>query len=274
MSREFVEVTEKGPSLDNGIDNICDDLTIYAKKYIRNERPLIENIDKRVRDAVLVDVINALGCTYSYVPAVYASELEEEEGFEDSALSVEGNTILSIAFDYFSDYAFGEDIVDSVLLSCFTGPIDNKFEAEEGRLVILDFLNFISKSNEFDRTFTFKDLLDRYNGNRYTREMNQLFSFLNKVEVFERKLDSGITIEELYKAFANRHNLDLNAKSGKYSYNEQTRYLKGRSLMCRTDIEETDRELYALAYAFAKHNEGEKSNIKLIDSKIKEMKRN
>ena len=40
--------------------------------------------------------------------------------------------------------------------------VKEKFDANDGATVLLDFINYIAKINDFDRTFTMKDLYAKY----------------------------------------------------------------------------------------------------------------
>ena len=61
MGKDFVEYHSENGRIPYSASTLCFCLTQYAKDYINENRKITTNIDKKVRDAVLVDAINYMG---------------------------------------------------------------------------------------------------------------------------------------------------------------------------------------------------------------------
>ena len=157
MGKEFVEYNEK--TLHCSTSTVCYCLTNYAKDYIKNDNEKIANIDTKIRDAVLVDAINYLGSQAWCDFGLYTCDLYDNRKHD---AYVEPQALLSAITNYYANYIFDEGITKSVLRNNHMNEVKKEFDANNGAIVLLDFINYIAKINDFDRTFTMKDLYDKY----------------------------------------------------------------------------------------------------------------
>lgn len=215
----------------------------YAKNYINGEHKNISGIDSKIRDAVLVDVINhiaIMGCLdlALYTMDLYDGRKETEE--------VDPQCIVTALVNHGAYYMFDTGIVYSVLLNSHMNECTEAFDPNDGAKVLLDFINYVTKVNGYDNVFTMKDLYEKYKIQKHHMELRELSDFLKLTGIYGELLRDGNSVEEL--------------------------------LNDMEDYEQKGEDGDALAYAFAKENRFGKtryrrSKVKLIDKKIQEMKK-
>lgn len=158
---------------------------------------------------------------------------------------------------------FNEGITKSVLRNNHMNEVKEEFDANDGAIVLLDFINYIAKVNDFDRTFTMKDLYDKYQKQHHKIELKELKRFLELSGSYTQRLQTGETVDAILD--------DIKRKNDIYEF----------KLLRKTELEEIpwwkkkdiNKELDALTYAYAKlddENRVETDN-EIIKDKIKEM---
>ena len=138
MGKEFVEYNSENGRVPYSASQICFCLTQYAKDYISENRKFIINIDKKVRDAVLVDAINYLGSRGCCDFGLYTKDLYDDKRHEEE---VDAQSLLTVISNHYAYYMFNRGIVESVLRSSHMNECTEEFSANEGAIVLLDFIN-------------------------------------------------------------------------------------------------------------------------------------
>ena len=271
MGKVFVEYQLENGMVPYSGSELCYCLTQYAKDYIKSNRPVTLGIDKKIRDAVLVDAINYLGIAGYYDYALYTNDLYEER-CNIYEKDVEAQCLLTVSVNHFSYYMFNEGIVESVLRNNHMNDCTEAFDANDGALVLLDFINYIAERNEYDRKFTIKDLYQKFKMQEHNIELKQLRRFLELTGEYNEKLASGNSIDTIYKNMARKHNLKCITEDGTYLYDDYMSSRLGHSEMYYGKVATIEREIYAMAYAYGKLNTNQESSIPIIDKKILEMK--
>jgi len=240
----------------------------YAKDYIKEEHKIISHVDTKVRDAVLVDSINYLGKNSGINFTVYAKDLYENRRNIDA----NPQSLITELLKHYPKYIFEEGIVKSVLCNIHTNECTEFFSASDGALVLIDFINYISKRNNFDRTFTLNELYEKAKSQNYNREMEKLKAFLELTSEYSERLKNGETIDSIFQELAINNLLSHVSKDGIYYYNEYGKTITGTKTMSSSDIIRTETEIYAMAYAYAKMSgKKKKPKTQIIKQKIKEM---
>lgn len=258
MGKEFVEY--QGETIHCSASTICSCLTDYAKDYIKNDNEKIANIDTKIRDAVLVDAINYLDGQAFFGFGLYTYDLYDNRKRDTY---VEPQALLTMTTNYYATYIFNEGITKSVLRNNHMNEVKEEFDANDGAIVLLDFINYIAKVNDFDRTFTMKDLYDKYQKQHHKIELKELKRFLELSGSYTQRLQTGETVDAILD--------DIKRKNDIYEF----------KLLRKTELEEIpwwkkkdiNKELDALTYAYAKlddENRVETDN-EIIKDKIKEM---
>ena len=258
MGKEFVEY--KGKTIHCSASTICSCLTDYAKDYIKNDNEKIVNIDTRIRDAVLVDAINYLGIQTFCDFGLYTYDLYDNRKRD---AYVEPQALLTATTNYYATYIFNEGITDSVLRNSHMNEVKEKFDANDGATVLLDFINYIAKINDFDRTFTMKDLYAKYQKQHHKIELKELKEFLELSGNYSQKLQRGETVDDILD--------DIIRQNDFYEF----------KLLRKTNLEEVpawkkrdvDKKLDALTYAYAKLDDEARvgTDNEIIKTRIKEM---
>ena len=243
MGKDFIEYKSESGMVPYSAATICFCLTDYAKKYIKEEHKLIKNIAPEVRDAVLVDAINYLGAVAWCDFGLYTSDLYDNKKHDDY---VETQILLTLLQNHYANYIFKQDLVKSVLRNNHMNKCTEEFNINDGVLVIVDFINYIARTNEYDRVFTIGDLYEKYKIQKHNIEMKQLRKFLESTSKYNKRIIDGQSINYIYNKIIDE---------------DKTKDIK------------IDEEFNALAYAFAKLKTNEKSQIPVIDKKILEMKK-
>lgn len=272
MGKEFIEYQSENGRIPYTASRLCFCLTRYAKEYIASERKLTSKIDKKVRDAVLVDAINFLGMQGGIDFALYTKDLYDGR-VEDA--EVDAQCILTAVPNHYACYIFNEGIVESVLRNNHMNKCTEKFDANDGAIVLLDFINFIAKSNDYDRTFTITDLYNKVQKQNHDRKLNELKSFLELTSTYSQRLQNGEDIDSIFNEMAEEHNLKFISKRGRYHYTDEIKERVGQSQMYSWDKYEVEKEVYAMAYAYGKLglDKQEKPETEIIRKKIREMKK-
>ena len=237
MGKEFVEY--QGETIHCSASTICSCLTDYAKDYIKNDNEKIANIDTKIRDAVLVDAINYLGGQAFFGFGLYTYDLYDNRKRDTY---VEPQALLTMTTNYYATYIFNEGITKSVLRNNHMNEVKEEFDANDGAIVLLDFINYIAKVNDFDRTFTMKDLYDKYQKQHHKIELKELKRFLELSGSYTQRLQIGETVDAILD--------DIKRKNDIYEF----------KLLRKTELEEIpwwkkkdiNKELDALTYAYAK----------------------
>ena len=271
MGKEFIEYHSEDGRIPYSASNLCFCLTGYAKDYISEDRKITSNIDKKVRDAVLVDAINYLGeqgcCNFAlYTKDLYDGQEHKEE--------VDPQCLLTTIINHYAYYMFNQVIVESVLRNNHMNECTCEFDADDGAIVLLDFINYIAKRNDFDRTFTIGELYEKFKVQKHKNEMNELKKFLELTSKYGERLANGRSIDAIFESMARKHNLKYVALDGTYHYTDIISRRVGHSQMYSWDAKEVDEEIYAMAYAYEKMNDGKQiPQTEIINRKILEMKK-
>lgn len=257
MGKEFVEY--QGETIHCSASTICFCLTNYAKDYIKNDNEKIANVDTKIRDAVLVDAINYLGAQACCDFGLYTYDLY---GDRKRDAYVEPQALLTTTTNYYATYIFNEGITKSVLRNNHMNEVKEEFDANDGAIVLLDFINYIAKINNFDRTFTMKDLYDKYLKQHHKIELKELKRFLELSGNYTQRLQTGETVNNIVDDILRKNNI--------YEF----------KLLRKTNLDEVpswkkrdiDKDLYALTYAYAKLDDDKlETDNEIIKDKIKEM---
>lgn len=272
MGKEFVEYYSENGRIPYSASTLCFCLTQYTKDYVASERNLISKVDKNVRDAVLVDAINFLGMQGGIDFALYTKGLYDGR-FEKEY--VDAQCILTAIPNHYACYIFNEGIVESVLRNNHMNECTEQFDVNDGVIVLLDFINYIAERNEYDRTFTIRDLYEKVQKQNYKRKLNELKSFLELVSVYSERLNNGENIDSIFNEMAEEHNLKFISKKGVYHYTDEIKERVGQSKMFSWDRHDVEKEIYAMAYAYEKSNlsKQEKPQTEIIRKKNREMKK-
>lgn len=248
----------------------CKAMINYAKMYIKEDRKLISNIDKNVRDAVLIDSINYFGLINGYDCLFNIDSLYDSKKY---SVNVDINDLLNNIMKVYSNYMFEEGVVDSVLLNSDTNQLE--FNEQDGILVLIDFINYISKINNLDRVFTLKELKEKHQEQKHIKEMEELKNFLKKAyEYYDRLYEDG-TIEEIYEEICTKYELKNISSTGSYNYTDEASEKYGRTQIYPWKKLEVEKELYAMGYAYFKMYGVNKHSLKIIPikQKINEMRK-
>ena len=250
MGKEFIDYQEK--TLHCSTSTVCYCLTNYAKDYIKNDNEKIVNIDTKIRDAVLVDAINYLGSQAWCDFGLYTCDLYDNRKHD---AYVEPQALLSAITNYYANYIFDEGITKSVLRNNHMNEVKKEFDANNGAIVLLDFINYIAKINDFDRTFTMKDLYDKYLKLHHKMELKELKRFLELSGNYTQRLQNGETVDNILDT--------IKEKNGVSDLEKVSSWQKVL----------IDDELYVLTYAYAKLDDETKleTDNEVINAKIKEM---
>ena len=250
------------------ISAICNTLTSYAKDYINQDKKQISNHESRIRNAVLVDAINYLGIINGCEFDLCTKNLYSGKKYPKK---VDGFYLLSFMTNYYANYIFNQDMVESVLINCYTNSCREQFNQNDGALVLIDFINFISKKNGFDKVFTLKELYEKAQIKKHNEQLEQLKSFLIKAGMYYERMQNGEDVNSIYENIRIACNLKCVTQDGRYYYSSELAQEYGRKEMFIWDKNIAENEICALAYAYAKMYNNQVSNISIINQKIKEM---
>lgn len=250
------------------ISAICNTLASYAKDYINEDKKQIFNKELRIRNAVLVDAINYLGIINGCEFDLCTKNLYSGKKYQKK---VDVFYLLSFMTKYYADYIFNQDMVESVLINCYTNSCREQFSQNDGALVLIDFINFISKKNGFDKLFTLKELREKAQIKKHNEQLEQLKSFLIKAGMYYERMQNGEDVNSIYQKIRISCNLKFVGKDGRYYYTSDFAQEYGRKEMFIWDKNIAENEICALTYAYAKMYNNSMSNITIVNQKIKEM---
>lgn len=272
MGKKFIEYHSENGRIPYSASTLCFCLTQYVRNYISSNRENIANIDKDVRDAVLVDAINYLGtfggCDFAlYTKDLYSGRVDDEE--------VDAQCLLTTIQNFYATYIFQHGIVESVLRNNHMNNCKEEFDANDGAIVILDFINYVSQVNGYDKKFRFMDLYEKFKIQDHNAQMNRLKDFLEKTSKYSEMLATGETIDSIFRNMAIAHNLKNISEDGTYHYTDVISDRVGQSEMFSWDKKEVEEEIYAMAYAYGKmYSESkEQPKTEVINQKLLEMKK-
>lgn len=270
MGKEFIEY--QGERIPYSASTLCFCLKQYAKDYIAENRKITSNVDKKVRDAVLVDAINYLGYQGGCDFALYTIDLYDTKRHEEE---VDPQCLLTAIVNHYTYYMFNQGIVESVLRNNHMNECTERFDANDGAIVLLDFINYIAKRNGYDRTFAIGELYEKFKVQSHDYELYKLKKFLELTGKYNQRLTNGRSIDAIFESMARKHNLKYVAEDGTYHYTDTIRDRVGRSQMYYWDVEKVDEEIYAMAYTYAKIDDVNKqpAQTEIINKKILEMKK-
>lgn len=269
MGKVFVEYNDV--AMPYSAHSICEVVAQYAKDYVQMDNEEIYDVDIDVRDAVLVNMINYLSSVnkshfYFKLRDLYRNSVTKEK--------VDGQTLLSVLFNHLSVHIFNDDLVQSVLLDARRHNCHVGFDVNDGVKVIIDFVNYVSERNDFDRKFDVDDFYNKYKELSYKNEMNKLKVFLYKVNDYANKFSKGMNIDEIYRDLLRANNLKYISRTGNYYFTDNMQEQLYRECMNSTERKEFNKELYPLLYAYEKYKDNCKhTENKTIKKKIKEMKK-
>ena len=270
MGKTFVEYHSDDVKKPNLEYTFCSCLTNYAIDYVAENRSAISNIDKKVRDAVLVDSINYLGfhggCSGCTEFGLYTEELYDTKN--EKAEKLDTHYLLTAIQYFYAIYIFQYGMVESVLENSIMTNCTDKFGANDGATVLVDFINYIAQVNDYDRKFTIKDLYEKFKIREHKNEMNRLKDFIEKSSEYRERLVDGETIDDIFTDMAIKHNLSSISDDGEYIYTDLDK-------MYPWSNREIEEEIYAMSYAYEKMSSDikEQPQTEIINQKILEMKK-
>lgn len=269
MGKEFIEYYSENGRIPYSASTVCHCITKYAKEYINSERKLTSNIDKKVRDAVLVDFVNYLGRICGLDFALYTIDLHEEINEDEY---VEPRCILTAIPNHCAYYIFNEDIVESVLRNKHMNECTKEFDANDGVVVLLDFINYIAERNEYDRRFTVREFYEKVQKQNYNRNLKELKAFLTLTSTYGTRLNNGEDIDTIFNEIAEKYGLKYISRRGIYYYTDEFKKMFGQAKMLPGHVNNIEKNIYAMAYAYDKSNLNNKPKTEIIRKKVKEMK--
>lgn len=271
MGKTFIEYSDRITEYD-GL-SICEVIAQYAKDYVKfvSDMDTIFDIDCDVRDAVLINMVNYLSSVNKSHFYFNKKVLYNNKKFTKK--KVDGQTILSVLFNHLSVHLFNDNLVNSVMLDGRRHDCHVPFDVDDGRDILIDFVNYVSERNGFDRYFTIDDFYNKYKELSYKHEMKQLKVFLYKVNDYTNRLAKGENIDDIYKKLLNSYDLKYICKSGNYYFTDEKKKKQFRECMNQTEIKEINNELYPLFYAYEKYKDNCKhTDNETIKKRIKDMK--
>lgn len=265
MGKGFIEW--ENATIPYKADTLCFCLTQYARNYIASNREANANIDKNVRDAVLVDVINYMGYLGCYNFGLYTTDLYLKKVDE---AEVDPQCLLPVLRNYFATYIFQYDMVKSVLKNNHMNDCTEEFDVNDGATVLVDFINYVAQVNDYDIRFTIEDLYKKSELLKYKNDMGDLKLFLEKVSKYNERLIAGESIDNIFDDVAEKHNLGRISQKGTYYC-----YDNIKRKMYHSDKLTIEGEIYAMAYAFGTmpNDNKEQPQTAIINKKLLEMKR-
>ena len=204
MGKEFVEYQNERGTIPYPASTLCFRLTKYAQEYILNNRKNISNIDPNVRDAVLTDAINYLGAQGYCDFRLYTKDLYKSE---EHTFYVEPDCLITAAFRRFSYYMFNYDMVESVLRNNHMNECREEFDVNDGLTVLLDFVNFITEKNDYDRVFTLNDFYESAKKQEQSFKLRQLKYFLEHTSKYSERLQNQENIDDIFDQMAKNNDL-------------------------------------------------------------------
>lgn len=272
MEREFIEYYSENGRIPYSASTLCFCLTGYAKNYVLENRKATSNIDKNVKDAVLVDAINYLGAQGGCDFALYTEGLYNEREIKEK---VDSQCLLTVIVNRYTHYMFKEGIVESVLRNNHMNECTEEFSFDDGATILIDFINYIAEKNGYCRKFTIVELYERFKTHQKEKEMKKLKQFLELTREYSEKLLLGQSIDTIFESMSRKHRLKYIAEDGTYHYTDRVAKRLGHSKMPSWVVNEVEKHIYAMTYAYAKISEVydmKPSQNEVINQKIIEMR--
>ncbi len=252
MGSDYYEIIPESGRYPYKPSEICFCLSEYAKKYIKENREKIKNIDRKITEAVIVNFINYLGMVGWCDFALYTKSLHDETY---KGKLVDSNTLISILLNYGGIYLYNNDFVTSILDNKHMSEITNPFEPYLGEIVLLDFINYVTKQNGYKNVFTIDTLMTRAKVQKDLIETHDTQRELSKLKTF--LINSG----NYYRILSKTH-----------SINEAYEDINDIGEILEPTL---DSRFYELAYAYAKLNREKEEDEEIpepIQEKLLEMK--
>lgn len=263
MKKELIEYQEELSPVPNHPVMISKYLLEQTKKYIKKEKNIKTTEELVIEERVILDalghVLNFLNCDYKN--RMDNDILEEQLNYQ---------YIITLLFIFFASYPFEKE-KKRVYSDTLTD--------QEVASILVTFLNEIVHENDYERTFTVRDLYQQYDYQDYQMKMLSLKAFLYKTSTYYKMLDAGITVDSLLKSYLEEEGIDHISKYGNCYYTKEMKELLGASEIeiPKLESERILKEIDALCYAYAKlssrKSDLQKPKSKLIYARIKEMKR-
>lgn len=270
MGKEFIPYTSENGRMPVSGRAICENLTKYAKEYIKENRDAIKGMDPNLRDAILVDAINYLGTPVGGDYGLYTKDLYD--GREDFELA-DPQLLITAIINHCSIYIFNYGMVNSVLRNSHMNNWKESFQIEDGANLLTDFINYILEKNNYDRIITKLELYEKAEKNKLACDMQKLKEFLLKSDRYTKRLVDGESVEEIFNSIAKKHGFEYISTRGRYhslnSFNQRT----NKGLMYNSEKLDFERELYALSYAYSILNPSVSTSNQIMDKMIREMKK-
>lgn len=268
MGKEFVElkITENFNDRKKRL-HYC--ILEYGHYYVRTEEfETISTDNKKLRKSVIADAITYINNKYGNYSTVHYYQLDVYGSIGEGKFirNFDSRWLVSTLFNDLSHYIFDKNLLAKFITLENVGN-ERNYDITEGANAIVDFLNYIVKVNNFDRTFTIIDLYNKYLKQQHKMELNELQRFLELSGEYTQRLQAGETIDDTLDEVLNdikRKDDLLEFKDASVEAMEELLFLKERDL---------DEELDALTYAYAKlddENRVETDN-EIIKDKIKAM---
>ncbi len=158
MGEEFVEAEV----VHCKAGDYCFNLTEYAKRYVREYkgREAVKDINGGLVEAVIVDAINFIGmrCGFDFGLNVQRLYAKTDQKFP----KVSAVDTITGMIHYFGSYMFdqpdGKTISHSVTYNKHLNAWSEPFDPDLGARVLVDFINYVAQTNNFDRTFSVREL--------------------------------------------------------------------------------------------------------------------
>ena len=221
--------------------------SLEVKKYLENEEIILNYIieyaksyindkNKDLKEKVLLQLIKSNVGSIGY-------EFDESILYEKSK-----------ALEYFDIDIIIERILSSSAFILF----DQKYYIKDSEIILLDFLNYVAKLNNYSRKFTFKDLYDKYKTDEYIFKLEELKDFLIDVEMYSKLIKENDTLDKFVE-----RNLKYKGK------------VLEKNIASKVLQDSLDYDLSVLIYAYSKNKKYKFKSIKneMIKDKIMEMKK-
>ena len=244
-------------------------LTQYAKDYIAQGVNL--NIESQVRDAILADSINYFSNRLGVNLVLHVDELYVHKKYVSV---VDPECLLDTVLKYYSFYMFSHNMVDSILNNKKIYQCETTFDVSDAISILINFINYISKVNNFGRIFTVKELYNQYCQEQYKQDMLELKEFLRLVARFGQLTLMGKNVQSILEMIGRENDLHLCVCDNKYRYVKKEKRISGFTKVIPVDSKKVDDCLYALAYFCGKQGNQEIKDIDILSQKVLEMKKN
>ena len=225
----------------------------YNDYYIKTEEFRSEG-DYSFKTLMLKDAIRFCGCRINLNYPQTIMELHNNPG--ECMRIFDSRWLISTLLDCLPRYIFDKNFL-AKLVTSYSLLLDKNYDITEAANAIVNFLNYIVKSNNFNRTFTIIDLYNKYLEQQHKMKLNELKRFLKLSANYTKRLQANEKIENL---------LDEVIMPKDFSILKREKF---EELLNRDLTEELD----ALTYAYAKLDDEARveTDNEIIKTRIKEM---